>query len=370
MKRLLVFGVLLFSTAPAPAQAELIWPFSALFREASPGGAAQPLEPAPSQVWTKPHPAVVRVIVPERGGATSYGSGTLVDVHDRYGLVITNFHVVSDATGPATVLFPDGFQTAAQVVKVDRDWDLAALAIWKPEVEPIPIASRPAHPGEPLVIAGYGQGPYRAAAGHCTQYLSPATRLPNETVEVSVAARQGDSGGPILNARGELAGVLWGSGGGRTEGSYCGRVRQFLASILPATPERRDAAAIALAGTAPASNSAGGANPPRALPNVETERSGYASAIAAQAAPPFGGIGTANELASLPTPRGQAELSASPALPETADEGASSSPLELFSIDWQDLAGSTRLEQAKTLLALVGIAALAIHFRRLLAHHQ
>ena len=48
-----------------------------------------------------PHPAVVRVVVPE-GAATAYGSGTLVDVRDEYGLVITNWHVLRDATGEIT----------------------------------------------------------------------------------------------------------------------------------------------------------------------------------------------------------------------------------------------------------------------------
>ena len=53
-----------------------------------------------------PHPAVVRVMVPERN-ATSHGSGTLVDTHDRYGLVVTNWHVVQDATSTIMVVFPD-----------------------------------------------------------------------------------------------------------------------------------------------------------------------------------------------------------------------------------------------------------------------
>ena len=42
-------------------------------------------------------------------------------------------------------------------------------------------------------------------------------------VELAAPARNGDSGGPILNSRGELAGVLFGSAFGRTTGSYCGR---------------------------------------------------------------------------------------------------------------------------------------------------
>ena len=45
-----------------------------------------------------PHPAVARIIVPENG-ATAYGSGTLVDVREQFGLVITNWHVVRDGQG-------------------------------------------------------------------------------------------------------------------------------------------------------------------------------------------------------------------------------------------------------------------------------
>jgi hypothetical protein len=48
---------------------------------------------------------------------------------------------------------------------------------------------------------------------------------------LSAGARFGDSGGPIFNQRGELAGVLFGSSFGQTAGSYCGRVRWFLNSI-------------------------------------------------------------------------------------------------------------------------------------------
>ena len=43
-----------------------------------------------------PHPAVVRVIAQEPEGI-SQGSGTLVDVRDQFGLVVTNWHVVRDA---------------------------------------------------------------------------------------------------------------------------------------------------------------------------------------------------------------------------------------------------------------------------------
>jgi hypothetical protein len=194
--------------------------------------------------WTRkesdlPHPAVVRVIAPEQG-AISYGSGTLVDVRDQFGLVITNWHVVRDAQGDVEVLFPDGFRSKARALKVDADWDLAALVIWRPSVPPVTLADSAPRPGDPLTICGYGQGRYRAITGSCTQYYSPKENLPQQMVELDVEARQGDSGGPIFNQHGQLAGVLFGAGQGTTLGSFGGRVKSFLATLAPDIGQRAD----------------------------------------------------------------------------------------------------------------------------------
>ena len=180
----------------------------------------------------RPHPAVARIVVPEEG-ATSYGSGTLIDVREGFGLVITNWHVVRDATGPIEVRFPGGFSSKARSLKVDPDWDLAALVVWKPPIEPVQLATIAPRPGDQLTICGYGQGIYRSVTGRCTQYYAPRTDLPQQMVELDVEARQGDSGGPIFNRQGQLAGVLFGAGRGTTMGSFGGRVDHFLASLAP-----------------------------------------------------------------------------------------------------------------------------------------
>lgn len=179
-----------------------------------------------------PHPAVARIIVPE-GNATSYGSGTLVDARDQFGLVVTNWHVVRDNKGDVEVVFPDGFRSKARPLKVDSDWDLAALVIWRPPVAPVTLAAAAPRSGELLTICGYGKGQYRAITGRCTQYYSPKADLPQHMVELDVEARQGDSGGPIFNERGELAGVLFGAGSGTTLGSFGGQVESFLATLAP-----------------------------------------------------------------------------------------------------------------------------------------
>jgi len=208
----------------------------------------------------QPHPAVARIIVPQRG-AVSFGSGTLVGARQEQGLVVTNWHVVRGAAGPIQVVFPGGFRSTAKVLSVDQRWDLAALLIRRPPVSPIPIARAAPRRGEPITIAGYGGGDYRAATGRVTQYVAPGLRLPYEMVEVSVQARQGDSGGPMLNGRGELAGVLFGAARGTTSGSYAGRVRKFLTPLwsdLDQTPAEMIA----------------GREPPRRLPAVSGLRRG------------------------------------------------------------------------------------------------
>lgn len=194
----------------------------------------------------KPHPAVVRIVCPEVDG-TAYGSGTLIDVREDYGLVLTNWHVVRDANGPIEVRFPGGFTSQARALKMDSEWDLAALVVWRPPVEPVTLAAGPPRPGDLLTIAGYGKGDYRAITGRCTQFYSPRLELPRELVELNVEARQGDSGGPIFNDRGELAGVLFGAGQGTTLGSFEGRVKTFLASLAPDIGNTDGAPQVALA---------------------------------------------------------------------------------------------------------------------------
>ena len=203
--------------------------FFTVFCMASPSATAETFY-RDASIFSSPHPAVARIVAPEREGA-SYGSGTLVAVNESSGLVLTNWHVVRDAGGPIVVYFPNGFRSGAYLLRTDQDWDLAALAIRRPNVQPVSIATQKPQPGDEVTIAGYGSGSYRAVTGRVTQYVSPGGNHPYEMLELSAPARNGDSGGPIFNSRGELAGTLFGSSFGRTAGSYCGRLRWFVANV-------------------------------------------------------------------------------------------------------------------------------------------
>lgn len=228
-KTILLTALLAIASAPPVARGQLpLWGWST--------------QPAAGTKWSPelfadyigtgqtPHPAVARIVAPENSG-TSLGSGVLVDVNRSQGLVLTNWHVIRDSRSAVLVQFPDGFQSAGTVVRWDEPWDLAAIVIWKPNATPVALAENRPELGEPLTIAGYGRGPFRSETGPCTQYLAPGSGYPMEFVELSATARQGDSGGPILNTRGELAGVLFGQNDGRTIGSCSTRLRTFLAGV-------------------------------------------------------------------------------------------------------------------------------------------
>lgn len=250
--------------AVVPASAQALWNWGAPGWGAPTAGNSEAWSPEAFADFLgsghPPHPAVVRVVAPENGG-TSMGSGVLVDVNPSQGLVLTNWHVIRGAKGGVLVQFPDGFQSAGRVIRHDEPWDLAAVAIWRPRAVPVPIATAPPVIGETLSIAGYGKGPFRAEAGRCTQYLAPGEGYPLEFVELAATARQGDSGGPILNARGELSGILFGRAEGRTIGACSTRVRTFLATLgsRGMTAEEVATLAAAVSGTAPAAVGQGAA---------------------------------------------------------------------------------------------------------------
>lgn len=193
------------------------------------------------------YPAVCKIVgrgVPEKkeDGAEAtplyYGSGTFVAEIGELGLVLTNWHVVSESSESIDVVFPN-FSSPAKVILRDEIWDLAALLIRKPtDVAPIPIALEVPKPGETLWVAGYGQNAgladFQIGAGPLLNYveLVEPKNLPFETLAIGKGVRQGDSGGPIFNRYGEIAGVLWGSDGKVTMGTFCVRVQFFLTQAI------------------------------------------------------------------------------------------------------------------------------------------
>ncbi len=160
---------------------------------------------------------------------TTLGSGTLIARDQSIGLILTCAHLFDDSTQKIIVAFPGGGQFAATLVDIDHEQDLAALAIRRPEVEPLPVAT--GDPSGILVACGFGpNGTFRGIQGNITGYAT-ASGAAYASTTIAGAVRPGDSGGGVLNTSGQVVGVVWGQRDGQTYAT-CGRpVCDFLVRV-------------------------------------------------------------------------------------------------------------------------------------------
>ena len=129
--------------------------------------------------------------------------------------VMTNAHVVAGVREPV-VERVDGEALPARVVLFDADRDVAVLAVPGLPGSPLDFAG-PAEAGDDAVVVGYPQdGPFRADAARVRQ--TQRARGPDIYGERTVVreiyalrgrVRPGNSGGPLLDERGDVLGVIF-----------------------------------------------------------------------------------------------------------------------------------------------------------------
>lgn len=206
--------------------------------------------PTQTRPAARPNPAVVRVVCDTgncRGvgctGCKSVGTGTIVDSRKvaagRVAAVVTAAHLFRDATQSAQYyVVAKGKRYNATVRHLDKTWDVAVLAIWDPGITPIALSEKTPVRGDTGRLIGFGQGSYRQVVGRLTQYVAPRKNVPFEWAEYSAASRDGDSGGPVLNAEGQLVGVISSTNARATVGCCLPRLRAILRCVLPPYPRR------------------------------------------------------------------------------------------------------------------------------------
>jgi putative serine protease PepD len=144
------------------------------------------------------------------GEQTATGSGFVID---REGRVLTNQHVV-DGADSVTVRFQDGKEVDARVVGSDASTDVALLQLEEDvDVEPLTLGSSSGlEIGDPVVAIGSPFGLEGTVTTGIVSALDRDLRAPDGftidgAIQTDAALNQGNSGGPLLDARGRVIGI-------------------------------------------------------------------------------------------------------------------------------------------------------------------
>jgi S1-C subfamily serine protease len=192
-------------------------------------------------------PAVVTVIntlPPQRGffgqilEPQASGSGVIVD---ERGYVVTNNHVVENSRS-LEVIFADDTKAPATLVGADVFSDLAVIRV----EGQVPAAaelgdSATLQPGEPVIAIGSPLGDFKGTVtvgvvSALDRRLDLGTGLTMEgLIQTDAAINQGNSGGPLVNALGQVIGIntaiVRGSG-------YSSAVAEGLGFAIPSSTVR------------------------------------------------------------------------------------------------------------------------------------
>jgi serine protease Do len=150
---------------------------------------------------------------PGRRRGSAMGSGFVID---KAGYIVTNHHVIANATR-VRVIFSDGRKLAAKIVGKDRRADLALLKV----ESKTPLAALPWGNSDKMLV---GQdviaigNPFGLSSTVTKGIISARSRfLPNmgrisasgfvDFLQTDAAINKGNSGGPLFNLKGEVIGI-------------------------------------------------------------------------------------------------------------------------------------------------------------------
>jgi S1-C subfamily serine protease len=154
-------------------------------------------------------PAVLRIEARRGRGGGGGGSGVAISPD---GLVLTNAHVVEGARELHAYL-TDGTETGAAVVGRDEDTDLALLRTHAGNLPHARLGhSRDLRQGQLVVALGNPLGfEWTVTAGVVSalgrSLRAGSGRLIEDVIQTDAALNPGNSGGPLVNAAGEVVGI-------------------------------------------------------------------------------------------------------------------------------------------------------------------
>jgi serine protease Do len=148
---------------------------------------------------------VLPSLVVVRGRRFGAGAGI---VWDASGLILTNNHVVGRHM--PIVLLQDDREYESRLVARDPNVDLALLSIDAADLTPLKPASVPPRVGEMVFAFGHPWGQRNTVTRGIVSALVSAQNRRGEKLPIvrsDATLAPGNSGGPLVNARGEVIGI-------------------------------------------------------------------------------------------------------------------------------------------------------------------
>ena len=166
------------------------------------------------EIFEKAEPGVVRVNIQKNQTENETGGVGSGFVFDKKGHIITNAHVIDDAT-KTIVTFLDGRSYNAEIIGIDESTDIGVIKVNADLklLHPLSLGdSSNLKVGETITAIG---NPFGLSGSMTSGIISQMGRLlPSnsgfsipDVIQTDAAINPGNSGGPLLNMRGEIIGI-------------------------------------------------------------------------------------------------------------------------------------------------------------------
>ena len=139
----------------------------------------------------------------------SAGSGF---IYSQDGYIVTNYHVVKDATSVKVTLY-NGETYDATVIGGDSDYDVAVIKIDAAGLTPVTLGnSADVNVGDTVLAIGnpLGELTFSMSQGivSCCDRAINVDGTPFNMIQVDASINPGNSGGPLVNLYGEVVGIV------------------------------------------------------------------------------------------------------------------------------------------------------------------